>query len=228
MEKKVTFVLTSCNRPKLLEITLKSFFKYNTYPLAKVIIIDDSGIKNCIDNCLKYIPENIESKIIYNEKNLGHAKSIDIAYSFVNTEYIFHCEDDWEFYDSGFIEKSLKILESNPKILLVWLRKYFNFKIINNGHPIYKKIYDNLYRILKKKYKKIYNGFSFNPGLRRKKDYNIIAPFSNISNSGEIVENKVQDIYEKYNYIYAITLNKNGYVKHIGFTDTTKNKLYIC
>jgi len=33
-------------------------------------------------------------------KNIGQIKSIDKAYSMVDTEYIFHCEDDWEFYDS--------------------------------------------------------------------------------------------------------------------------------
>ena len=42
--KEVTVVLTSCNRPDLLEKTLDSFFKYNTYPITTFNIIDDSGV----------------------------------------------------------------------------------------------------------------------------------------------------------------------------------------
>ena len=40
---KVTLVITSMNRPKLLEKTLESFFKYNTYPLYETILIDGYG-----------------------------------------------------------------------------------------------------------------------------------------------------------------------------------------
>ena len=144
----ITVVLTSCNRPKELTPTLISFFKYNTYSLKKIIIIDDSGINNCIDECLKHIPLNIEQQIIYNEQNIGQIRSIDKAYSFVDTEYIFHCEDDWEFYDYGFIEKSIEILEKNNKIFTVWLREYINFKVVKNGHPVIPNIYNNEFRLM--------------------------------------------------------------------------------
>ena len=105
----VSVVLTSCNRPNELKVTLESFFRFNTYAINKIIIIDDSGIKNCIDDCLSFIPSNLEKKVIYNEENIGQISSIDKAYSLVDTKYIFHCEDDWEFYDYGFIEKSMDI-----------------------------------------------------------------------------------------------------------------------
>ncbi|MCQ5167817.1 hypothetical protein NE645_17870, partial [Roseburia hominis] len=35
------------------------------------------------------------------------------------TAYIFHCEDDWEFYRPGFVEDSRAILENKPEILQV-------------------------------------------------------------------------------------------------------------
>ena len=47
---------------------------------------------------------------------------IDLAYSNVDTEWIFHCEDDWEFYREGFVEDSMALLEANPEALQVWLR----------------------------------------------------------------------------------------------------------
>ena len=36
--KDVSLVVTSCGRFDLLERTLDSFFKYNTYPIKEVII----------------------------------------------------------------------------------------------------------------------------------------------------------------------------------------------
>ena len=38
----VSLVITSCGRFDLLERTLDSFFEYNTYPIKKVIITEDS------------------------------------------------------------------------------------------------------------------------------------------------------------------------------------------
>lgn len=224
----VSLVITSCNRSDLLNITLKSFFKFNTYPIKKVIVIEDSGIKGCIDESVKHIPENIEQKIIYNETNIGQIKSIDIAYSFVETEYIFHCEDDWEFYDYGFIEKSLDILSINDKIYTVWLREYQNYRVVMNGHPVNPQIINNIYHILMpfKERTNIWSGFTFNPGLRRLKDYKLFMPYSSYKNSKECncggVEQALSNLYFKNSYISAITLNEKGYVKHIGWDNPTK------
>ena len=40
---------------------------------------------------------------------------MDRAYSNVTTPFIFHCEDDWEFYRKGFIE-DVEILTGQPEI----------------------------------------------------------------------------------------------------------------
>ena len=47
-------------------------------------------------------------------KRIGQMPAIDEAYRQVETEYIFHCEDDWEFTAPGFIERSLAVLTANP------------------------------------------------------------------------------------------------------------------
>ena len=57
-----------------------------------------------------------------NETRIGQIKSIDKAYKEVKTEYVFHCEDDWEFLREGFIEKSMEMLKEDPKIAVVGLR----------------------------------------------------------------------------------------------------------
>ena len=227
---KVTIVLTSCNRPNELKATLQSFFKFNTYPIQKIIIIDDSGKNGCIDEAIKEIPNNIEKQIIYNEKNIGQTKSIDKAYSLVDTEYIFHCEDDWEFYDYKFIEKSLEILSKNKMIYTVYLRPYANFRVLRNGQPVIPKIYDNLYRIIGtfRERTNTWNGFTFNPGLRRTSDCKLLLPYEQFIGSKECnvggVEQALSNLYFKKGFVSAITLNERGFVKHIGWDNPTKRE----
>jgi len=224
----ITVVLTSCNRPIELTQTLKSFFKYNTHPIESFIIIDDSGIQGCIDESIKCIPDNINRTIIYNESNIGQIKSIDKAYSLVHTEYIFHLEDDWEFYNSGFIEISLEILKNNRRIFNVWLREYSNFAVLQNGHTIIPQIYDNTYRLMNvfQERSNIWNGFTFNPGLRRTVDCKRLMPYSQFIHSADCnvggIEQALSINYYKLGFLSAITLYEKGFVKHIGWDNPTK------
>ena len=218
---EVTLVITSCNRPKLLKPTLESFVKYNTYPIKECIIIEDSGLQGINDFCYDIL-KDIPLKLIYNEKNLGQLKSIDIAYSQVKTKYIFHCEEDWEFFDYGFIEESFKILNMDEKIFTVWLRPYNCV----NGHRIVTM--ENLpYNIMSKSQSLYHDGFihtwhgiTFNPGLRRKDVCMKHHPYSNVKKyeSADLGgEYSVNVAYGQDGYYSAITKNVKGYVKHIGW-----------
>ena len=112
--QKVTFVLTSCKRFDLLEQTLRSFLKYNTYPIEENIVIEDGPEIEKLTLILNKFSD-IKFKALFNNPQLGQLRSIERAYSHVITEFIFHCEDDWLFYKSGFIEKSLLVLLENKK-----------------------------------------------------------------------------------------------------------------
>ena len=98
--QEITFVLTSCNRFDLLEETLKSFIKYNDYPINKYIFIEDSHKISELEAVVNKFP-SIKQKalLLNNDPKLGQMASIDKAYSHVETNYIFHCEEDWEFYN---------------------------------------------------------------------------------------------------------------------------------
>jgi hypothetical protein len=213
-QSDVTVVLTSCNRPTLLEETLRSFDEFNTYPLHSFIIIDDSGVKGCNDKLKEKYPF---ITWIENDINKGQAYSIDKAYSLVTTPYIFHCEEDWQFYAPGFIEQSKTLLENKPNILQVWIRAEND----TNGHPVYPKKYNCKgvdYRTIITNHLKIWHGFSFNPGLRRLKDYKLLGSFSQYGTNGEhgaTVEANVGKFYKDKGYISAI-ISGNGFVKHIG------------
>lgn len=221
----ITFVCTSCGRWDLLEKTLRSFLRFNTFPVDKYIIIDNPQSsdpfvyrKDSEKEFIKNIfPEHEKSKVevILNETNYGQVISIDLAYSMVDTKYIFHCEDDWEFYNSGFIESSLVLLHHDPKILNVNIRER------NNGekgseHPILAggNVYGIEYNTYMPNYCGVYHGFSWNPGLRRKSDYGLIAPFKKWGN-----EEGMNYAYQQLGF-YAVCTTKS-YCRHIGEHSST-------
>lgn len=79
-ERAVTLVITSCNRTELLFQTIQSFVKYNTYPIKRCIIVEDSSIlKGTYDSEIQqFVPFPVQ--VIYNEVNIGQIASIDKAY----------------------------------------------------------------------------------------------------------------------------------------------------
>lgn len=193
----VTFALTSCGRFDLLKTTLDSFLKYNTYPIARYKVIEDSG------KLPDYHHDYPMIEWIVNTEKFGQYASIDRLYSDIDTEWIFHVEDDWEFLKKGFIEESMKFMKEDPMIIQAWLRGRDD----TNGHPL---IYGDKYDVLSYGYQGVWNGFSLNPGLRRRRDYSLVAPF--------FVAGKEEDIGMLYYDLgfYAISLH-DKYVKHTGW-----------
>ena len=220
----ITFTLTSCGRFNELKITIDSFLKHNTHKIDRYIIIEDSGENEIKEKCLELNKQyNNIFEFIFNQKRIGQISSIDLLYSTINTEYIFHCEDDWEFYEKGFIEKSLQILKNDNKILQVWLRELND----TNGHTVDEELYnvgDILYRKLSTYWREGWGGFSFNPGLRRLKEYNMLKPYSKIKQQFTgphkfyTPELEISMEYAKRGYSAAIMLE--GSVKHIGWGKT--------
>lgn len=203
--KEVTLVITSCGRFDLLEKTLDSFFKYNTYPLKDIIITEDSTEGKKLEKLIKKY-KNQNFKLIVNKIRLGQMKSIDRAYEKVNTEYIFHCEDDWEFLETEFIEKSIKLMEEDEKILIVGGRKKEDFDEKYFFEEDYiSKSGENYYNVAGEI-------FTYNPGLRRKRDMDIFGKHEKLE--GKRYEEELSNFYKErgYKLIYL----KNPFVKHIG------------
>ncbi|MDD2653096.1 MAG: glycosyltransferase [Sulfurimonas sp.] len=206
MDKTVSLVITSCDRFDLLKQTLDSFFKFNTYKLSQIIIIEDSlkqkELEKIINNYKSY-----SFTIISNKEKLGQLKSIDKAYSLVTSKYIFHCEDDWNFLDYGFIEKSIDILEKDKNILSVWLRNIDELTTIEFSDEVYSTSSNE-------KYKLVYSDIlSFNPSLRRLSEYKLIKNFAQHEN--KMFERTISDFYKNSGFLSAIFLKP--YVEHIGW-----------
>jgi len=224
---EITLVITSCNRASLLEKTLQSFTLQNTYPIKETIIIDDSGRIGCNDEVVARFP-HLHIKSIYNSRNLGQVESIERAYSYVHTKWIFHCEEDWEFTKPGFIEKSKQVFDQNPddKIYTVWLRAHDNC----SGHPV---TYDSLnrgYYEMKRDFSyvddagklHVWGGITFNPGLRRTDVCYLFHPYTD--KCGKIQhkdreycgEYPINTSYRELGYYSMILGDPSGHVRHIG------------
>lgn len=209
-DSDVSIMITSCGRFDLLKRTLESLDKFNTYPIRKVYITEDSGQQG-VFACL---PEGWRehTQVYVNEPKLGQLASIDLAYGDIETEWVFHCEDDWEFYRPGFIEDSIVLLTEDQQALQVWLRSAAHDLAIHSPY-VYLSDRRNIKNIFFYKLnseKEDWQGFSFNPGLRRLADYKKHAPYSRFSG-----EKDLSRLYAAENR-YALIL-ENDAVLHTGF-----------
>lgn len=219
----IALVVTSCGRANLLYQTLRTFSEFNTLRINEAIVIEDGGLDHdhkLLAGMLKLDPEHLT--IIKNETNLGQIRSIDRAYQAVTSDYIFHCEDDWEFYRGGFMEISLKILKEDSSIFCVWLRAHND----TNGHPIDSVVHETVdgisYHLMSKYYKDVWHGFTLNPGLRRRSDCLAMGPYIDLPlahvlpKRTKVAESDISIHYHRLGYTGAITSNKDGFVRHIG------------
>lgn len=215
--KEVTLFLTACNRPALLKITLESFVKYNTYPIKEAIIMEDSGLNHINDFVLTILP--FPCKIIYNERRMGQMKSIENGCKYIKTPYVFHCEEDWEFYKTGFIEESFKILDKDINVCCVFLRGYeenrirsgINIDFTDKGGYYYVKPKI----ILEKKEgggMRASGVLTFNPGLRKKEISLAKIPYNSTEDEGTLGY-----YFNQKGMFGAVTNNQDGFVRHIGW-----------
>ena len=228
-QEGVSVVLTSCGRQDLLERTIDSFLRFNTHPIEQFLVVEDGPLSANQALQEKYASHGIHW--MSTEMRVGQIKAIDFAYARVETPYVFHCEDDWEFLHPAFIEKSLMLLDSDPHILQVRIRALDD----TNGHPLSATrffageipfhVFDHDFAGGNPHdggYSDIWHGFSFNPGLRRMREYHLLGSFGSLDPASAWqayrVEQRASEFYRDLGY-YAVALadeQGQGYVRHIG------------
>jgi len=171
-----TFVVASADRFDLLRETLESFLQFNTAPIARYVLTEDRGGIGVLD-VLKGLP--VEFDVLVHETPIGAYNSIDRAYETVATPYIFHCEDDWRFFRSGFIEESRVLLDAFPDISMVLCRRRGQTAMSDR---IYQGELQHHQGVAFRRAPRLADphwlGYSFNPGLRRSKDFEKIGSFA--------------------------------------------------
>lgn len=202
-------VLTSCGRFDLLRQTVASFAEYADIAPRQFIVVEDSGDEK-VREVLADIPLPFE--FVVNRPRLGQARAIDAGYARVRCDYVFHCEDDWAFFRTGFIGESFLVLDACPKASAVMLRgrdehrKLRQMPYEETNGVLFFRAHPKLHRCL--------FGCSYNPGLRRMADYKLVAPFASIG--GEM---EVSFVYLRLGYATAHlevpAVRHLGYGRHI-------------
>lgn len=209
MKYDTTIVITSYDRHDLLERTLRSLRLYNTDKRCGRLIVVEDGVEDPRAICEKYGAE-----LLLTGERRGQPGAIDFAYATVTTPYIFHCEDDWEFYRPGFIERSREILEADKSCVCVWLHSW-NDAVGRWGHPLSFKSACRTFGVLAPEAGN--HGFTFQPGLRRVSDYLAVGPFSRFSKHGFDAEPAAGREFHKLGY-RAVILDETGYIRYLGET----------
>ena len=209
--KEITVCLTSCGRWDLLEQTLKSLVEFWDGPEPeRLLIYEDQDLtdqyKTILHNLVRKAINDQWLFEIYTGK-VGQIKAIDFMYYKVSTPFIYHQEDDWIYYRTGFIQASFDILEKHPDCINFWLREPQD----TNGHP-------HRNGILKNNYNGQWGGFTFNPTLKRVSDYKRIGSYSkhtvfNRERPWES-ESKISMLYRRMGYNARI--GEKGFVRHLG------------
>jgi hypothetical protein len=218
-DRRVTAVVTSCARHDLLERTLESFFRFNTHPLVRTIVVEDGAATPAPALKSRFADQPIDW--ISTGERVGQIRAIDVAYARVDTPFIFHLEDDWRFLKPGFVERSMEILLAEPLCLQVWLRGFRN----GEGHPIEPERFESdgvHWRKVGQNLRTGQLGFSFNPGLRRLRDYRMVGDYASRVDAslgrGALAEVQLSRLYMGMGYFAAILAENKveGYVRHKG------------
>lgn len=177
-------VFTSFNRIKFLKTAVDSFMTLNSYPIDEIIIIDDSAKPEAKEAIIKLYGDRDNFRLLFPPKTLGQPKAIDTAYELIDSDYVFHAEDDYLFEgNANFIQDSIDIMENDSRVNQVWCRHFSDYFV---SHGDVNTMLDQEllmapsgveYKIvLKDQMGTGWCGFSWNPGLRKMSDYKTIFP----------------------------------------------------
>ena len=128
-EYPLVSIITLCyNQEAIIGRAIESVIK-QTYPNIQLVIVDDGskdGSRDLINQWKNRYPEKI--KVHFNERNIGHPKSMNVGYGLCDGELISFCDgDDWYFPQK--IEKEVALLKSNPEYDVVYSN--YDFYTVN-------------------------------------------------------------------------------------------------
>jgi hypothetical protein len=207
---EVTLLITSFNRPDLLQKTVDSVLKYANYPFADKIIIEDSGsntMKELLPLCYP------DWHLVIHDHTKGAYESIDEAYSLVRTPYVLHIEDDWEFTHGGFIEQAIEVLKHDDTIMQVSLE---HNPVMSTLPEIY-NINDIEYQIVGEDINGWWHGFTCHPSVRSMAGYEKTKPWTQWSSKDEELSHRELKVgLEYYRQGYKAAILKDSYCIHTG------------
>jgi hypothetical protein len=126
--KKVILTTTACKRINLLRAAIKSFgvFCTDKHVIDEVHYYDDSSTNEersiAMEYYKNYIPDRLISYRFFEKEsfpdNYRHARILNFwRQGLINSsgDYVFHLEDDHQFYNMFTIGETIDIMEENPE-----------------------------------------------------------------------------------------------------------------
>ncbi|MBT6048416.1 glycosyltransferase [Candidatus Peregrinibacteria bacterium] len=195
MYPEITFTITTYKRLDMFKRTMKSFMRkcMDKELITRWILVDDGSPQEELDEIKELYPifEIVQNTVDRRGQPVSLNKIIDM----VETEWFFHCEDDWIFLIPFFIGNLFDIANDDRRIKNVIMRnKRGNIQYGKEGNLMY-----NLHRydpVMEPPLVKDYSpcildcdsnwfGYSWNPGLHHIPTLKIIGKLdeghSNIS-----------------------------------------------
>lgn len=114
MNKKISIVIPTYNRVRMLKEAIESIEKQD-YDNYEIIVIDDNSKEEVFSKIEKY--KNI--RYSKNEQNIGAGLARKKGYSMAKGEYIIFMDDDDYYLDSNFFNKCIKKLENKENLAFV-------------------------------------------------------------------------------------------------------------
>lgn len=184
----ITLCLTAGGRPDLLEKTLHSLLAANSF--AKIIIANDFGDEASTSVAKRLCPD---ATIIHHKWRQGQLATVDEMYSLVETQYIFHCEDDWEFDRVPFLNRCMDALHALENVSVVSVRSsaclyrhFGNSPYEHLGEPTVIDVGGTTAMQLKIDDLESWASFTFNPSLTRRAAWKSIGGFNSLNDEHSI------------------------------------------
>lgn len=171
----VTICITSCGRFDLLTRTLDSFRQFNID--GRTLLSEDSGDPNVIQSIEARYPD---IRILSGPVRLGLMGSVDRLYAEVETPFIFHLEDDWEFDGTVDWQAAITALSECADVSHVCVRDFDEIRPKFRGRSKSRCISGQEFRVMDAAAHPEFFGWSTNPGLIRTDLYQRFAPFSRL------------------------------------------------
>jgi hypothetical protein len=170
----VTLCLTIGKRPDLLKRTLDSLLC--TVEFKHIVAINDFRDEATNEMFKRICPKG---QLISLDHQLGHHKAVDHMYRSISTPYVLHCEDDWVFDKSVELSNAMKLLDSNPNISQVCLRKISDFQLPEDARARIVNCQDNGINYFRlDRLHPQWHGYTFNPHLAKLDSWRQLGGFA--------------------------------------------------
>jgi len=133
-QPRIAIVILTYSQGDLLEDCLKSLKKFTNYKNYRIFVVDNQSESKIGERIKKNFKE---VRVIINDKNYGFSKGnnigINIAKKEYNPDYFLILNDDTEFFQKGWLQKTLKVFEKDRKTGLVGCKLVYPDKRLQNA-----------------------------------------------------------------------------------------------